>query len=631
MGSKILTRLGVFAAASATVLTMAPGVANAAAPKPIDDGMKPAPFGAGTAARIGGIDRREVSVNAAKALLADPQTGVKGDTFVIASGYVWPDAVTVAPLSACMDAPVLLTYGNKLGSPVDSFLASKKGTVKRIIISGGEPTVNVAVENQLKAILGDIKIERNGGINRQEVAYNNAAEAAACTLQGKSNTVTAAHDKLQTLKEAEAAYQSALAAYNAARDAFDAAKKADDAAKAEVDALLAQLNAKAMDLVSVPAATQKAYDDAIAARQASEELLNKYVAAAAVINGLATTDVTTTELQSTMDQYLAKAGAKAPAVQAAMTVLGITGTQTIQDAIGIANTKVDTQVADVNSKTEAVSKAALALQKAAAATAKNAAVAKDMAAIQEKLNAARAKQAGTAAALAKAQAKLTAATTALADALAKRPTPGQIADAVKALNTARDEAVKAAGKVGAAPAFLATGRVFTDALSTGPAAVNTKGVVLLTGSANSKGDQLGEFALKWKKNYSAAGQVVNGQYIPAGADAIKAAGKDAMYQVPGADRYEVSVNLAKKFFKGDVYPVVASGLIFSDALVAGSYAAQYANPLLLTKGTDLPYTVENYLRNTKELSQPAGAIVVGGTPTVTAPVFKEIQDAVKAK
>ncbi|MEL4505183.1 cell wall-binding repeat-containing protein [Luteococcus sp. H138] len=633
MGSKFITRLGVLAAASATVLTMAPGMANAAAPKPIDDGMKPASFGEGTAARIGGIDRREVSVNAAKALLADPQTGVKGDTFVIASGYVWPDAVTVAPLSGCMDAPVLLTYGNKLGAPVDSFLASKKGTVKRIIISGGEPTVNVAVENQLKAILGDIKIERNGGINRQEVAYNNAAETAACTMQGKENSVTKAHDALQALKQAEADYQAALKAYDAAREDFAAKKEAAEAAAAKVNALVAQLNNLAMKLVSVPPATQKAYDDAIAARQVAEEQFNKTVAAANVINGLATTDLTTTELQSTMAAYLAKAGDKAPAIRAAMGVLGVTETQTIQDAIGAANTKVAADLANVNAKTEAVSVAALALQKAAAATAANAAVAKDMAAIQEQLNAARAAKAAADAALAKAAAKLAAATTALADATAKRPLPGAIKDAAVALNAARDAAVKAAGKAGAAPAFLATGRVFTDALSTGPAAVNVKGVVLLTGTANRDGDKLGEFALKWKKNYSAAApsQVVNGQYIPVGADAINAAGKDAMYRVPGADRYEVSVNLAKKFFKGDVYPTVASGLIFSDALVAGSYSAQYANPLLLTKGNDLPYSVENYLRNTKELSQPAGAIVIGGTPTVNASVFKEIQAAVKAK
>ncbi|MEL4358656.1 MULTISPECIES: cell wall-binding repeat-containing protein [unclassified Luteococcus] len=631
MGSKSLTRLGVLAAASGVVMTLAPGSALAAAPQPIDNGSKPiVPFSSG-AYRISGLDRQEVSVNAAKVALADGKAD--GKTFVIASGYVWPDAVSVTPLSGCMKAPVLLSRANGLGKPVADFLKTKKGTVTRVVISGGEGTVSPAVEAQLKSLLGNIKIERNGGENRQAVAYNNAAEAAACQLG--SNSVSNAHDALQALKEREAAYQSALAAYNAARDAYDAAKKADDAAQAQVDALVDQLNAKAMELVSVPAATQKAYDDAVAARQASEEQLNKFVAAAQVINGLATTDVTTTELQSTMTEYLATAGAKAPAVQAAMTVLGIQGSNTIQDAIGIANTKVDAGVADVNSKTEAVSQAALALQKAATATAQNAAVAKEMAAIQDKLNAARAKKAATAAALAKAQAKLTAATTALADALANRPTPGQIADAVKALDKARDEAVKAAGKQGAAPAFLATGRIYTDALTTGPAAVNVKGVVLLTGEASSKGDQLGTWATRWKTNYSAGaqlvGQVVNGQYVAVGGDAIKAAGKDYMYQVPGADRYEVSVNLAKKFFKGPVYPSVASGQIYADAITGGAFSGLYANPLVLTKASSLPLTVDNYLRNSNELSQPSGAVVIGGPSTVTAAAMAQIQAAISAK
>ena len=113
-----------------------------------------------------------------------------------------------------------------------------------------------------------------------------------------------------------------------------------------------------------------------------------------------------------------------------------------------------------------------------------------------------------------------------------------------------------------------------------------------------------------------------------GGDAIKAAGDNVTYKVPGADRYEVSVNLAEKFFKGSVYPSVASGEIYSDATVGGSFSALYHNPLVLTRNASLPDVVDNYLRNHNGLSNPSMAVVLGGPGTILPSTFTEIQNAI---
>lgn len=652
MGSKLITRLGVLAAASTTMLTMAPGLAQAAEP-----GVEPTvPLSKG-AYRIAGLDRYEVSVNAAKVMIADvAKTGVAPKTLVIASGEVWPDAISVTPLSACDDAPVLLVKKDSIPNSVKTFIASQKGKVDRVIISGGTGTVSNAVQEEIRGLLdqkittdwvkkyptkanlvagewmGNVSIERNGGENRQAVAYNNSAETAEC-YAGTTN-IQKAHDALEDAKLAEQYYQDAVKAYDAARADYATKKAAYDAAVAAEQKLVDQLNALADSLVQVPAASQAAYDAAIAARQASAADLAKKEAAAAVINGLATVQMTTTELDSSMAEYLAKATAEQEtAIRAAMGVLGITEAQSLKDAIGVANTAVDAARKDVDSKTEAVSQAALDLQKAAAATAANKETAAKMAAIQEQLNAARATTTAKAADLAFALALMNYSKMVLADATDGRPAPGEIKDLETALDKARTNAVKEAGKAGQVSSFLATGRIYTDALATGPAAANNTGVILLTGNATKNTAELGKYALRWKSEFSAlkGSQTVNGQYIPVGGDAIKATGSDAVVRIGGKDRYQVSVNLATKYFKGAVYPTVASGEVYSDATIGGAFSAQYHNPLVLTQNASLPAVVDNYLRNSNETVQPSGAVVMGGKGTITMATFAEIQAAISAK
>lgn len=641
MGKKFLTRLGVLAAASATILTVTPLAANAApwpSPTP-NNGVKPYTVQSLGAQRIAGLNRSEVSVNAAKVAIHDNRAD--GKTFVLASGYVWPDAVSAATLSGQYGAkaPVLLVQQNKLGADVAEYLAGFKGTTTRVFISGGPATISDAVVAQVKSILGDnVKVSRNAGADRAQVSYNNAAETVGYRLWGASyngsflgngtfrsgNAILFWHDKLQYDTEKEASYQAAKDAFDKAYAAQGAAQDAYDAATAKVDALTKQISEQVAKLQQVPEASQAAFDAAYKAVLDSSAKLQAFQDAADFLNTLGTRTTSTGELPSNLGEYRtllnANDNAKLTAVQG---LIGATDSTTLNAALGLANTKIDAQKADLLVKQDALAKATKALQDAAAAQAANAPIIKAIGQLQTQKTAALKDQDAAADALNKANVALLEAKLKLAVATIARPKAGWEARDAAALNAARDAAVKAAGKsANGSNAFLATGSVYTDALSVGPAAANNNGVVLLT-----NGSKLGPSAARWKANYGHA----NGQYVAVGGEAITAAGHDATYTVPGKDRYDVSVNIAKKFFAGKIYASVASGEIASDATSAGSFSASYNNPLVLTQNTKLPYVVDNFLRNTNQTVQPSAAVVFGGPATINAATFTAISSAIAAK
>lgn len=636
MGKKFLTRLGVLAAASATILTVTPLAANAA---PTPDGVQPSNVKTDGAQRISGLNRSEVSVNAAKLAVKDGRAD--GKTFVLASGYVWPDAVSAATLSGSngAKAPVLLVQQNKLGTDVAKYLAGFKGTTTRVFISGGPATISDAVVAELKSVLGDnVKVSRNAGADRAQVSYNNAAETVGYRLYGESYTGSFAangtftggnailfwHDKLQRDTKNEAAYQVAKTEFDKAYSAQGAAQNAYDAAKAKVDALTKQISDQVDKLQQVPPASQEAFDAAYKAVLESSTQLKAFQDAAVFLNSLGTRTTSTGELPSNLGEYRtllnANDNAKLTAVQG---LIGANDSTTLNAALGLANTKIDAQKADLLVKQNDLAKATKALQDAAAAQAANAPIIKAIGELQTQKTAALKDQDAAADALNKANVALLQAKLKLALAAIARPKSGWEARDAAALDAARDAAVKAAGQsANGSNAFLATGSVYTDALSVGPAAANNNGVVLLT-----NGSKLGPSAARWKANYGTA----NGQYVAVGGEAITAAGHDATSTVPGKDRYDVSVNIAKKFFTGTVYASIASGEIASDATSAGSFSASYNNPLVLTQNTKLPFVVDNFLRNTNQTVQPSAAVVFGGPATINASTFTAISSAIAAK
>ncbi|MFB2586994.1 cell wall-binding repeat-containing protein [Herbiconiux liukaitaii] len=117
--------------------------------------------------RIAGADRYEVSVNTSKAGFP-----AGASTVYVASGAVFPDALSAAPAAATAGAPILLTTKDELPASVAAEI-TRLGASK-IVIVGGPATVSTTVETTLKA-LGTVT--RIGGADRFE-ASRNIAKAA---------------------------------------------------------------------------------------------------------------------------------------------------------------------------------------------------------------------------------------------------------------------------------------------------------------------------------------------------------------------------------------------------------------------------------------------------------------------
>lgn len=116
----------------------------------------------GAVTRVGGADRYEVAANVA----AFFPTNV--DTVFLASGEVFPDALSAAARAGMEDSPVLLTRGTSLPAVTKAQL--KRFTPKTIVIVGGPATVSASVKNALGAYAD--KVVRIGGADRYEVAAN---------------------------------------------------------------------------------------------------------------------------------------------------------------------------------------------------------------------------------------------------------------------------------------------------------------------------------------------------------------------------------------------------------------------------------------------------------------------------
>ncbi len=107
--------------------------------------------------RIDGNDRFQVSQNISNEL------GVTGKA-ILTNGYVFSDALSIAPYAAKNQMPILLTKNNELPSYTKQALQNKED----ITIIGGEVSVTKNVQNQLGSAFSD----RIGGSDRYEVSAN---------------------------------------------------------------------------------------------------------------------------------------------------------------------------------------------------------------------------------------------------------------------------------------------------------------------------------------------------------------------------------------------------------------------------------------------------------------------------
>jgi hypothetical protein len=157
--------------------------------------------------------------------------------------------------------------------------------------------------------------------------------------------------------------------------------------------------------------------------------------------------------------------------------------------------------------------------------------------------------------------------------------------------------------------FEASGTDFPDALSAVPAAVASRGAILLTnGVAQSAATSA------YLTAHAATRYAVGGPAASADPSAVV---------IAGPDRYATSDAVALAFFPTTAGISVASGVNFPDALAAGPVAGSANQPMLLVPATGaLPEPITSYL--TTHAGGIASVRAFGGTSAVAESVLSEI-------
>ena len=109
--------------------------------------------------RISGANRYETSVNIAKAV--GPSEGI-----IVAAGQSFADALSIAPIAAQLETPILLTEKEELPTSVENYVNSLDSVVGSLVV-GGERVVSKNVMTKLpdpERISGENRYETNSKI-----------------------------------------------------------------------------------------------------------------------------------------------------------------------------------------------------------------------------------------------------------------------------------------------------------------------------------------------------------------------------------------------------------------------------------------------------------------------------------
>ena len=168
-------------------------------------------------------------------------------------------------------------------------------------------------------------------------------------------------------------------------------------------------------------------------------------------------------------------------------------------------------------------------------------------------------------------------------------------------------------------AVIASGMIYTDALSSVPYAHQWKAPILLV-----REDRVPEFVADVLKARIRDAVISGGEgtIAPETKQAIEAMIGKTVSRVDGADRYVVSAKMAEMVMN-PTRAIITSGEKWSDALVAGPVAQKLNAPVLLTKQANLPMPIDAYLNTHTDLEQ---ILIVGGS----ASVGESVRNAVKA-
>ena len=134
-----------------------------------------APAGAANAVtfeRLWGQDRYETAVRIAEKYVAEE--GSAG-TVIVASGTVFADALSAAPLAQVLSAPVLLTPPDALPFAVSDFI--REQGIGTAVVIGGKADVSASVEAELAALVSSVP-QRIAGADRDETNLRVAQRVA---------------------------------------------------------------------------------------------------------------------------------------------------------------------------------------------------------------------------------------------------------------------------------------------------------------------------------------------------------------------------------------------------------------------------------------------------------------------
>ena len=156
-------------------------------------------------------------------------------------------------------------------------------------------------------------------------------------------------------------------------------------------------------------------------------------------------------------------------------------------------------------------------------------------------------------------------------------------------------------------AVVASGEVFPDALSVSPfAAHNGYPILLIRYNQIPKEIRSAIKDLKIDKTYVIGGDNTISKNIYKKLPT-------PIERMAGIDRYETAIKIAESKFKDATKAFVASGEVFSDALVIGPVAGKYNDPVILVKKNPPLKIVKDYIQK----SRLRNLEFVGGEKTIT--------------
>ncbi|MFN8099678.1 MAG: cell wall-binding repeat-containing protein [Dermatophilaceae bacterium] len=157
--------------------------------------------------------------------------------------------------------------------------------------------------------------------------------------------------------------------------------------------------------------------------------------------------------------------------------------------------------------------------------------------------------------------------------------------------------------------YIASGELFTDALSGAAVAGRVRSPLLLVSQDGISNDIKNELArLRPDRIVVLGGPATISDSVLATLNLFAPATR-----VSGSDRYATSAAIsAANFASGVPVAYISSGLVFPDALAGAPIAGKTGGPMLLVKSTEIPTAIATELNRLK----PAKIVVLGGSATI---------------